>query len=134
LLTSAFLNTAIDSNPYIIWQLAYASIFEPIIDESEDILEDIIQENLNKPGSVEESFTFFKNDGGIWLEIDGIVDWIHQMIVDLELVPPEVDVSLPEQPLTEESTEEEELAYFHAMYLDMFKTGCEEIEQRLVGK
>lgn len=67
------------------------------------------------------------------MEIEGIVDWILEYLEESELVPPEVNVVLPEEPLTEESSFEEEMEYFHAMYLDMFKTGCEEIEQRLLG-
>lgn len=74
------------------------------------------------------------DDGGIWLEIEGIVDWVNNYLVEKELTPPDVEVVLPEKPLNEESSLEEELEYFHAMYLDMFKTGCEEIEQRLLGK
>jgi hypothetical protein len=57
-----FLLLAVESNPYLIWQLAYHKIFDTILEENgEDLLEDVIQENLNKSGSVEEAFTFFKS-------------------------------------------------------------------------
>jgi hypothetical protein len=61
---------------------------------------------------------------------------VNNYIVDNELTPPEISVSLPELKENEQEqlSEEEELKYFHAMYLDMFKTGCEEIEARLLGK
>lgn len=150
------LKQAVQANPYIIWLLAYSDIFEVILDENgEDLLEDIIQNNLNTAGSVEEAFTFFKSkitsthinlsfsyfvdwldDASIWLEIDGIVDWLHSQIEEHELTPPEVTVTLPEKAPTDEEIEENpesQLALFHAMYLDMFKTGCEEIEERLIG-
>jgi hypothetical protein len=58
----SFLLSAVESNPYFILELAYHKIFYTLLEENgEDLLEDVIQENLNKSGSVEEAFTFFKS-------------------------------------------------------------------------
>lgn len=56
------LKLANETNPYIVWLIAYYDIFDVILEENgEDLLDDMIQHNLNKSGSVEEAFTFFKS-------------------------------------------------------------------------
>jgi hypothetical protein len=64
----------------------------------------------------------------LWTETDGVIEWMHNFTVEDELEPPSVDRSAA---IT--NTEDQTITDLHDMFLDMFKTGSEMIEQKITG-
>ncbi len=53
--------TAVESNPYVIWMLAYHQIYEEIVSNVDQLLDDEVHEALVKDGSVEDAMLYFES-------------------------------------------------------------------------
>ena len=67
-------------------------------------------------------------DLSLWTETDGAIEWLKAYMVEAELEPPQIS-----EAKAIEATEDQSILDLHEMFLDMFKTGSELIEERLTG-
>jgi hypothetical protein len=54
--------TAVDSNPFLIWMLAYHDIYEQIVTDVDQLFDDDVREALVTDGSVEDAMLFFESE------------------------------------------------------------------------
>ena len=85
---------AYTSNPYALFALANHEIFSRVVSHASLIAE-------ADEGSVEDALRFFSVNLDLWLEIDGVILWMKEFIIENDLAPPLIQ-------LEEEEEEEEE--------------------------
>lgn len=153
---------AVESNPYVIWLLAYHEIYEEIVSDIDQLLDDEVHDALVKDGSVEDALLYFESkfsvlispivvqaakcfffwtgDLALWVETEGTIEWLREFITEAELEPPVVPslVDDADQAKEEQDTDNSEdqdvtIEDLHSMYYDMFVMGCEAIEEQLTG-
>eukprot|EP01036_Dinobryon_divergens_P030460 gene30460-39705_t len=109
---------AIALNPYTAWTIAYHQIFGEAVDH----FELIGAAYQIPPGSVEEALMFLNVDVPLWKETEGAVEWVRSYLCDHGIRPPDVLLS-PDDSISNSADEH------HAMFLGMFHTAIEMIEE-----
>lgn len=95
---------AYTSNPYALFALANHEIFFRVVNHASLIAE-------ADEGSVEDALRFFSVNLDLWLEIDGVILWIKEFIIENDLAPPliqlEEDAGEEDEELKKEAGTEE---------------------------
>lgn len=104
------------------------------------------------PGSVEDALLFFNEDLPLWVDTEGLVEYVRDFLHSREIAPPLVEVeedaddeeegegkAVDEQQKDNEANEDDENENegevkltdeeLHEMFLDMFNTGLEMLEE-----
>lgn len=76
---------AYESNPYALFALANHEIFSQVLSHASLIAE-------ADEGSVEDAIRFFSVNVDLWCEIDGVILWLKEFIIENDLAPPLVEV------------------------------------------
>lgn len=105
---------AFECNSYFIWLIMYHDIFKNVIEQVERINTAEVVD-----GSIEDAIVAYQADVELWYETEGAVDLLHEYTNQYKLKPPSSENDNKESVISEDTT----------MFLGMFSTGIEMIEE-----
>lgn len=142
---------AVEANPYTIWLIAFHDVFSETIRHLDKLPS---ATTAVEPGSIEDALMFFDVDLSLWQETEDLIEYVQKFINKNGIAPPLVESQEEEEeedtPVTtnnissssssnnntntgqEDGTSENENISdleLHEMFLDMFNTGMEMIEE-----